>query len=151
MPVVAGVRQASDSVFKMAENLIRAWWVRLRRSLRARPCPYRFAWLLDVPIRAWHAGPGKIVGAFGLAAGERVLEIGPGTGYYSIHAAQVVGEEGAFLGLDIQLPMLLELRRRNAEAGGIPMQLVQASAAGIPILSRSLDHVFLTAVLGETR
>ena len=133
----------------MAENLIRAWWARLRGSLQARPCPYRFAWVLDMPMRAWSAGPKKIVGAFGLEMGNRVLEIGPGTGYYSIHASRLVGREGAFLALDIQLPMLLELRRRNAKADGMPMQLVQASAVGIPILTGSLDHVFLTAVLGE--
>ncbi len=133
----------------MAENLIRAWWARLRGTLQARPCPYRFAWVLDLPMRAWSAGAEKIVGAFGLEAGERVLEIGPGTGYYSIHAARLVGPEGAFIALDIQLPMLLELRRRNAEAGGMPMQLVQASAIDLPLATRSLDHVYLTTVLGE--
>ena len=63
----------------MAENLIRAWWARLRGQLGAKPCPYRFAWVLDMPMRAWHAGPAKILGAFGLEPGEKVLEIGPGT------------------------------------------------------------------------
>ncbi len=133
----------------MAENLTRAWWARLRGKLGAKPCPYRFAWVLDMPMRAWHAGPEKIVGAFGLEAGEKVLEIGAGTGYYSLYAARIVGRGGEFLALDIQLPMLLELRRRNLKTGGIPMQLVQASAAGIPVRTGSLDHVFLTAVLGE--
>ncbi len=133
----------------MAEDLIRSCWARLRGKLGAKPCPYRFAWVLDLPMRAWHAGPEKIVGAFGLEAGERILEIGPGTGYYSIHASRLVGRDGAFIGLDIQLPMLLELRRRNAAADGMPMQLVQASAEAMPVLTGSLDHVFLTAVLGE--
>ena len=132
----------------MAENLIRAWWNRLRGQLGAKPCPYRFAWVLDMPMRAWHAAPEKILGAFGLEPGERVLEIGPGTGYYSIPASRLVGGGGAFLALDIQLPMLLELRRRNAKAAG-PVHLFQASAVEIPILTGSVDHVFLTAVLGE--
>ena len=133
----------------VAENLIRGWWARLRGQLGAKPCPYRFAWVLDMPMRAWHAGPAKILGAFGLEPGEKVLEIGPGTGYYSICAARAVGSEGAFVALDIQLPMLLELRRRNEEADGSPVLLVQASASEIPLLTGSVDHVFLTAVLGE--
>ncbi len=133
----------------MAETVIRAWWERLRGRLLARPCPYRFAWVLDLPMRRWHAGPEKILAAFGLEAGERILEIGPGTGYYAIDAARIVAREGAFFGLDIQLPMLLELRRRNAQAGGTPMHLVQASADRLPIRAGSLDRVYLTAVLGE--
>ncbi|MDH3524322.1 MAG: methyltransferase domain-containing protein [Acidobacteriota bacterium] len=133
----------------MAENLIPAWWARLRGKLGARPCPYRFAWALDLPMRAWHASPAKILGAFGLEPGERVLEIGPGTGYYSLPASRLVGAEGALVALDIQLAMLLELRRRNAAADGMPVLVVQASAVEIPILTGSVDHVFLTTVLGE--
>jgi ubiquinone/menaquinone biosynthesis C-methylase UbiE len=100
-------------------------------------------------VRAWHAAPAKILGAFELGVGERVLEIGPGTGFYAIHAAPRVGPEGTFFALDIQLPMLLELKRRNARADGAPMKLVTASAAEIPLRTGSLDHVYLTAVLGE--
>ena len=133
----------------MAESLFRGWWARLRGRLGAKPCPYRFAWVLDMPMRGWHAGPAKILGAFGLQPGEKVLEIGPGTGYYGIAAARLVGGAGTYVALDIQLPMLLELRRRNTRAGGMPMRLVQASAEEIPIRTGSLDHVFLTAVLGE--
>lgn len=130
----------------MAETIFRSWWERLRGSLHPRPCPWRFAWLLDLPFRPT---PGKVLGAFDLRAGERVLEIGPGTGFYAIHAARRVGPDGAFFALDIQLPMLLELRRRNEKAGGAPMKLLQASAAEIPLAAGSLDHVYLTAVLGE--
>lgn len=133
----------------MAENLLRAWWDRLRGTLQPRPCPWSFAWVLDLPFRAWHAPPSKILGAFDLKAGQRVLEIGPGTGFYAIHAAPLVGPEGAFLALDIQLPMLLELRRRNQKANGAPMKLLQASATEIPLGTASLDHAYLTAVLGE--
>lgn len=130
----------------MAENLLRAWWRKLRGTLDPKPCPWRWAWVLDLPLRP---PPEKVLGAFRLAPGERVLEIGPGTGFYAIHAAPRVGPDGAFFALDLQLPMLLELRRRNARARGAPMRLLQASATEIPLASSSLDHVYLTAVLGE--
>src|SRR5215203_7233833 len=38
--------------------------------------------------------------------GERVLEIGPGTGYYSLHAARWLEPEGTLEVLDIQQEML---------------------------------------------
>lgn len=133
----------------MAEKLIRSWWARLRGKLGAKPCPYRFAWVLDLPVRAWWAGPEKIVCSFGLQPGQRVLEIGPGTGYYSIDASRLVGPEGSLVALDIQFPMLLELRRRACKAGSGPMRFVQANAQEMPIRTAALDQVFLTAVLGE--
>jgi cyclopropane fatty-acyl-phospholipid synthase-like methyltransferase len=59
----------------MAESFFRAWWDRFRGRLKPVPCPF------SSPLRALVASPQRILGAFGLSAGERVLEIGPGIGY----------------------------------------------------------------------
>ena len=135
----------------MAESLIGAWWARARRRLAPKPCPYSQAWVLDLPIRAWHAGPEKILCAFALKPGDRVLEIGPGTGYYSAVAAQMVGIEGRLICLDIQIEMLDELKRRLLPKGVASFNPVQGDACHLPIRSGSVDHVFLITVLGELR
>src|SRR3990172_1719759 len=69
-------------------EIILAWWDRFRGGLEPRPCPFLGKGILELRVRALLAGPRSVVDAFGLAAGGRVLEIGPGTGYYSIRAAR---------------------------------------------------------------
>ena len=101
-----------------------------------------------MPGRRLVAGTERILGAFGLRAGERALEIGPGTGFYSLGAARRLGPSGRLICLDIQPEMLRETRRRIAGAH-LGADFVQADACALPLRSASLDHVYLITVLGE--
>src|SRR4051812_21518923 len=49
--------------------------------------------------------------------GERVLEVGPGTGYYSLDVAEWVSPGGELDLFDLQQPMLDHTMRRVAERG----------------------------------
>ena len=132
----------------MAESILYAWWERLRGRLQARPCPYSLAPALEVPGRRLVASPERVLAAFGVGQGERVLEIGPGTGFYSVEAARRVGASGQLICLDIQDGMLRESRRR-LEVAGLTAGFVRADARTLPLRSASLDHVYLITVLGE--
>jgi SAM-dependent methyltransferase len=61
-------------------------------------------------------------------AGERVLEIGCGTGAFTVPLAEAVGERGEVLGADISAAMLTEARKRLAETGLRNISLVEADA-----------------------
>jgi ubiquinone/menaquinone biosynthesis C-methylase UbiE len=133
----------------MAEGaLIRAWWDRVRGRLQPMPCPFSQAASLEMSGRNLVAAPERILGAFGLGAGERVLEIGPGIGFYSVEARRRVGPSGRLVCLDVQREMLQATRRR-LEAGGLGGSFVQASAVALPLRAACVDHVFLVTVLGE--
>jgi ubiquinone/menaquinone biosynthesis C-methylase UbiE len=103
---------------------------------------------LEMPGRRLVAGPEGILAAFGLRTGERVLEIGCGTGFYSVETARRVAPSGRLVCLDIQLEMLQETRRRVA-AAGLVADVVQADACALPFRSGSADRVLLVTVLGE--
>jgi SAM-dependent methyltransferase len=62
------------------------------------------------------------------AAGERVLEIGCGTGAFTVPLAEVVGERGQVVGADISEAMLAGARKRIAESGRRNVSLMQADA-----------------------
>lgn len=130
-------------------KLVRYWWDRIRGRLEPTPCPFSDAAVLDSPARALVAGPDRILGAFGLRDGERVLEIGAGTGYYSVEATRRVGETGRMICLDLQVEMLREVRRRVRDAHRPNVDFVRADAVAIPLASSSVEHVFLVGVLGE--
>jgi ubiquinone/menaquinone biosynthesis C-methylase UbiE len=132
----------------VAESILSAWWDRLRGRLRPRPCPCALAAWLDVSGRCLVASPRRVLTDFGIGSGQTVVEIGPGTGFYSVEAARRVGSGGRLLCLDLQEPMLGRTRARVA-AARLRAHVVQADALALPLRSGSADHVFLVTVLGE--
>jgi SAM-dependent methyltransferase len=63
-----------------------------------------------------------------VAAGERVLEIGCGTGAFTVPLAEAVGERGQVVGADISEAMLAGARKRLAESNLRNVSLMQADA-----------------------
>ena len=76
----------------------------------------------------------------------RVLEVGPGPGYFSVDLAKAVSE-GSVVLCDLQTEMLDLARRRTADARNVAM--VQGDAASLPFAAGSFDAVLLVAMLGE--
>ena len=62
--------------------------------------------------------------------GERVVDVGCGTGATTLLLAEQVGREGSVLGVDISEPMLAFARRRSAE--GEPVRFLRADAQTHP-------------------
>src|SRR3954471_1183108 len=82
--------------------------------------------------------------------GERVLEVGPGTGYYSLPLAEWLGEEGHLDGFDLQQEMLDHTLGRAREAGlGERVSATQGDATALPYADASFDAALLVTVLGE--
>jgi len=118
------------------------WW---RRNPSA--CPYS--------QRFWVQAPHPFITRERLRAtldpapGERVLEIGPGTGYYTLDLAGWVGPEGALDIFDIQQEMLDHTMQRVGERGLGNVTPTRGDAQALPFEDASVDAVVLTTVLGE--
>jgi ubiquinone/menaquinone biosynthesis C-methylase UbiE len=78
--------------------------------------------------------------------GERVLEVGPGTGYYTLDLAGWVGTVEIF---DLQQEFLDHVMGRVGERGLANVVPTQGDATALPYEDDSIDAVVLTAVLGE--
>jgi ubiquinone/menaquinone biosynthesis C-methylase UbiE len=79
-------------------------------------------------------------------SGERVLEIGPGTGHYTLPVAQRVARLDAF---DLQPEMLRSVERRAAAAGVDTIVTREGDARSLPYEDATFDAVFMVTVLGE--
>jgi ubiquinone/menaquinone biosynthesis C-methylase UbiE len=118
------------------------WW---RKNPSA--CPYG--------QRFWVEAPHPIISRERLRsvlrpeAGERVLEIGPGTGYYTLDVAEWVGPEGTVEIFDLQREFLDHTLGRAHERGLQNLVATQGDATALPYADSSMDAVVLTAVLGE--
>jgi ubiquinone/menaquinone biosynthesis C-methylase UbiE len=118
------------------------WW---RKNPSACPYSQRF-W-----VQAPHPGitRDRLRGILEPTAGERVLEIGPGTGYYTLDLAQWVGSEGAIEVFDLQQEMLDHTIRRAREKGLWNVNPTQGDAQDVAYEDDSFDAAILITVLGE--
>jgi SAM-dependent methyltransferase len=81
--------------------------------------------------------------------GERVLEIGPGTGYYTLDLARWLVPGGSVEIFDLQQEFLDHTMERAVEQGLTNVHATQGDATALPFEDDSFDGVVLTAVLGE--
>jgi ubiquinone/menaquinone biosynthesis C-methylase UbiE len=72
-----------------------------------------------------------------IKAGERVLDVGCGSGSTTFSFARVVGQSGHVMGIDISAPML-EVARKVAPAGS-PVEFALADATIYPFAPESFD------------
>jgi arsenite methyltransferase len=113
----------------------------------ASPCPASFSWIVNNPLRRRYMRP--ILDRVGIRRGERVLELGPGPGAFSLDAAHRLGESGRLIAVDIQPEMIARLERRAREAGLTNIEAHTADAHHLPLPDASVDRAFLITVLPE--
>jgi SAM-dependent methyltransferase len=70
-------------------------------------------------------------------AGERIIDVGCGSGASSIALADKVAPAGHVLGVDVSGPMLV--RARQSAPKELPVEFVQADATVYPLVSGSFD------------
>jgi ubiquinone/menaquinone biosynthesis C-methylase UbiE len=81
-------------------------------------------------------------------AGERILEVGYGTGHSLLLLARAAGIAGRIYGIDISSGMGAVARERVARAGlADRVRLTRGDAAALPFASGSLDAVFTSFTL----
>lgn len=114
------------------------------------PMPHQVAAALDHPLRLRYRDVAETLALFGITAGLTVLDLGCGTGVFTIPAARMVGENGKVIAVDIQQPLLEEVRRRAIEAGVAERCVFHhAGAYRLPLENQSVDVALGIATLGE--
>src|SRR5882762_8265134 len=88
----------------------------MNRSPRIHVCPAWFAWVLNNPLRRWLHNPEEILGRL-IAPGFTVVELGCGSGPFTIALARMVGSSGRVIAADIQPAMLAKVQKRVAQTG----------------------------------
>lgn len=116
-----------------------------------RVCPWWIGYLLASPLRRLFYNPADILKPY-VAPRMKVLEPGPGMGFFTLELAREVGPEGRVVAVDIQPKMLGSLRRRAERAGladRIETRLAAADSLGLKDLAGGVDFVLAFAVVHE--
>jgi SAM-dependent methyltransferase len=148
------LKTACIAVLILVLGLAFFWVVVLRIPSRlatrwghASPCPASLGWMVNNPVRRRYMQP--TLTRVGIQPGERVLELGPGPGAFSLDAARMLGIKGRLIAADIQPEMISRLERRARDAGVENIEMHVASAYELPLEDGSVDRAFLVTVLPE--
>nr|WP_231999111.1 methyltransferase domain-containing protein [Mycobacterium sp. 1081908.1] len=123
----------------------------LRRKQREvhSPFPHQAAIMLNNPLRRVMMKPAGIIERLGLNGTERVLEIGPGPGFFSVEIAKRL-DAGKLDLFDVQPEMLEKAERQLVRAGFHDVGFTAGEAGdGLPFPNGTFDVAFLAAVIGE--
>jgi ubiquinone/menaquinone biosynthesis C-methylase UbiE len=106
---------------------------------------------LASPIRKLFQNPNKLLTPY-LRPKMKVLEVGPGMGFFTLPLAKMVGSGGKVYAVDLQEGMLLELKKRVAKAGLEEIIVVrQCSPNSLKVadLINLIDLAIMIAVVHE--
>jgi len=110
--------------------------------------PHKWAFTLLFPLRNIFLSPRKLIERLNLKENYRVLEVGPGPGYFSIPIARKVKNGKLFLA-DIQ-PEMLEYAKKRVKKRKIEnVEYRLCNGTTFDFKDEFFDVIFLVTVLGE--
>ena len=139
-------------LYVLAAFIIYQILIRLIRKVFHFPAPAFIGRFLDSNIRRAMQPPAALIRRSGIRPGMRVLEIGCGSGAYTLEIARAVGATGKAVALDIQPGMLEQLKNKLTRSENTDIRNVEpllASACQLPFQNGSFDAAFMITVLQE--
>ncbi len=145
------MRQLNNSLFFTVGAIVGSQ-VKLRFAhyQQPRPMPHQWAKVLDHPWRLQYRKPAETLGLFGFTPGMTVLDLGCGTGTFTIEMAQMVGEQGRVHAVDLQAPLLQQAQQR-IEAANLQARVDfhHCGAYQLPIETNSIDLAVVIATFSQ--
>lgn len=114
-------------------------------------CPWWMGYLLINPLRRIGQNPRKILSPY-IENGMTVADIGSGMGYFSLTMAELVGENGKVICVDLQEKMIRALLKRAKKAGisqQVESRICKADSLEISDFKGKIDFILVFAILHE--
>lgn len=145
------MRQLTNSLFFTLGALVGSQ-VKLRfdHYQQPHPMPHQWGALLDHPWRLRYRQPAETLDHFGIVPTMTVLDLGCGTGAFTIELAQMVGAGGRVHAVELQEPLLRQAQQR-VQAAGLQdrVHFHHCGAYALPLETNSIDLVVVIATLSQ--
>ena len=105
--------------------------------------PRAFMAALEDPARDAYQKPHEVITALDLKDGERIADIGAGTGYFTRRFAQHVGAAGRVYAVDVSPDTIVHLNRWVRDAGVENVRTILAPPDDPLLPAASVDLVFI--------
>lgn len=123
--------------------------VRIIRHFYKFPIPAFMLGFIDNPVRRYFQPPFETALRHGIKPGMTVLEVGPGTGTYTLAAARHLGPDGWLITIDIVPSVIEKMAQTLAAAGVTNGEARVADVHALPFEDDTFDVITMIAVIGE--
>lgn len=103
--------------------------------------------IMQSPLRRRFCNRVRALQAAGIQLGQQIPEVGCGTGFYTIPAAELVGDEGQVYAIDPHPLAIEQVARKVRDAGLTNVRLIKADGTRAASASATIDLVLLFGVI----
>ena len=103
--------------------------------------------MMESRLRYRFFGPMKILQGSDIQVGQIVLEVGCGPGFYTVAAAQLIGDQGYLVAMDVISDYIERVQEKVKAAELQNVQVVNRDAMDTGLESESIDTVLLFSVI----
>lgn len=104
-------------------------------------------WVMESRLRRVFHDPEKTLRGADVQPGQTVLEVGSGTGFFTLPAAELVGERGRLIAMEPLATYVERLTDKVTSAGLRNVEIVRRDALNTGLDAGSIDRVLLFGVL----
>ena len=103
--------------------------------------------LMGSRVRKWLMDPVKTLQIADVQPAQTILEVGCGTGFFTIPAAQMIGDRGFLVAMDASSGFLEEVAKKVQKANLNNVRIMQRDALNTGLETASIDKVLLFGVI----
>ena len=103
--------------------------------------------MMESRLRQWLMNPAKTLRGAGIEPGQTVLEVGCGTGFFTISAAELISDQGCLVAMDALSDYTNRVSKKVQSAGLKNVRVVKRDALDTGLDAASIDKVLLFGVI----
>jgi demethylmenaquinone methyltransferase/2-methoxy-6-polyprenyl-1,4-benzoquinol methylase len=98
-------------------------------------------------VRQWIFDPVKTLRDADVQSGQTILEVGCGTGFFTIPAARLIGDKGFLVAMDVSSGFIEQVSKKVQSADLKNVRIVKRDALDTGLDTASMDSVLLFGVI----
>ena len=104
-------------------------------------------WMLGSGLRRWLMDPVRTLEGTYIESGQHVVEVGCGTGFFTIPAARMIGDQGRLVALDVLSDYVDVVTRKVQTAELENVQVIKRDGLDAGLKDKSMDAALLFGVI----
>jgi len=103
--------------------------------------------IMGSKIRSFLSKPEKTLKGADIAPGQTVVEVGCGTGFFTIAAARMIGDQGCLIAMDLLSGYVNQVTKKVQKADLNNVKVIQRDALSTGLDDSSIDKILLFGVI----
>ena len=103
--------------------------------------------MMESRLRQWLMSPIKTLQGAGIKPGQSVLEVGCGRGFFTIRAAELIGDQGCLVAMDALSDYTKRVSKKVQAAGLNNVHVVKRDVLDTGLGAATIDKVLLFGVI----